>query len=51
MPMVAAGWHICLDVAEWLLVGRPLGAIVGEEAKKYGWEELRDAYAARLGRG
>ena len=46
--MVAAGWHICLDVADRLLAGRPIGPIVGDEAKDFGWEELRDSYAARL---
>ncbi|MFI7488592.1 SRPBCC family protein [Micromonospora echinaurantiaca] len=48
-PMVAAGWHICLDVAEHLLDGDPVGAIRGAEAKEFGWAELRDAYATRLG--
>ena len=42
---VAAGWHICLDVAERLLAGRPVGVIRGQEALQYGWTELNDAYA------
>jgi uncharacterized protein YndB with AHSA1/START domain len=50
-PMVAAGWHICLDVAELLLDGDPIGPIVGDEAKEFGWEDLRDGYARRLGQG
>jgi uncharacterized protein YndB with AHSA1/START domain len=43
MPRVAAGWHLCLVVAERLLDGEPIGPIVGAEAKKYGWEALHDA--------
>ena len=49
LPQVAAGWHICLDVADRLLAGRPVPVIRGQEAKKYGWQELADAYAAKLG--
>jgi hypothetical protein len=47
---VAAGWHICLDVAERNLAGEPIGRIVGEAARDYGWEQLNDAYAAELDR-
>lgn len=50
MPRTAAGWHICLVVAEHLLDGQPIGRIVGHEAKKYGWDALHDAYAAVLER-
>ena len=46
--MVAAGWHLCLDVLQRLLDGEPVTAIRGQEAKNHGWEELRDAYAARF---
>ena len=49
-PKAAAGWHICLVVAERLLDGRPIGPIVGEEAMKYGWQDLHDAYARVLAR-
>ncbi|MGC5020869.1 SRPBCC family protein [Micromonospora sp. DT47] len=49
LPMVAAGWHLCLDVADHLLAGDPVGPIRGTEAKDFGWVELRDAYAERLG--
>jgi uncharacterized protein YndB with AHSA1/START domain len=49
VPKVAAGWHICLAVAERLLAGDPVGPIVGENARNYGWDELHDAYAERLG--
>jgi uncharacterized protein YndB with AHSA1/START domain len=49
VAMVAAGWHLCLAVAERLLDGRPVAPIRGEAAREYGWERLRDAYAAELG--
>jgi hypothetical protein len=49
MSRVAAGWHICLDVAEHMLAGQPLGRIVADEAKLYGWEQLNAAYSAQLG--
>ncbi|MDQ7911431.1 SRPBCC family protein [Phytohabitans sp. ZYX-F-186] len=51
VPMVAAGWHICLDVADLLLDGRPIGPIVADEATRFGWEDLRDGYAERLAPG
>jgi uncharacterized protein YndB with AHSA1/START domain len=47
--MVAAGWHICLVVAEHLLDGDPIGVIRGSDAMNYGWEKLRDAYAEKFG--
>jgi uncharacterized protein YndB with AHSA1/START domain len=49
VPKVAAGWHLCLDVAERLLDGDPVGPIRGEDAKNHGWDRLRDAYAEGLG--
>jgi len=49
VPRVAAGWHLCLAVAERLLDGQPIGPIVGDKAKAYGWERLHDAYATALG--
>jgi hypothetical protein len=51
MPRTAAGWHLCLIVAERLLDGHPIGPITGEEAKKYGWDAIHDAYAAKFGVG
>jgi uncharacterized protein YndB with AHSA1/START domain len=48
VPKVAAGWHLCLDVAELLLDGRPIGPIRGDEARNYGWDELNQAYAEKL---
>ena len=49
VPKVAAGWHLCLVVAERMLDGRPVEAIRGQDAMNYGWNELHDAYAAELG--
>jgi uncharacterized protein YndB with AHSA1/START domain len=48
VPKVAAGWHLCLVVAEHLLAGQPIGPIRGADARNYGWDELHDAYAAKL---
>jgi uncharacterized protein YndB with AHSA1/START domain len=48
IPKVAAGWHLCLDVAEHLLDGDPIGPIRGSEAVDHGWTELNAAYADRL---
>jgi uncharacterized protein YndB with AHSA1/START domain len=44
----AAGWHICLAVAERFLDGKPVGRIVGREALDYGWEKLNAAYQEKL---
>jgi uncharacterized protein YndB with AHSA1/START domain len=49
VPKVAAGWHLCLDVAERLLDGSPVTPIRGEDAMEHGWPALHDAYAERLG--
>ncbi|MFU8872949.1 SRPBCC family protein [Micromonospora sp. SL4-19] len=46
--MTAAGWHLCLDVADHLLDGDPVGPIRGADALNFGWAELRTAYAERL---
>jgi uncharacterized protein YndB with AHSA1/START domain len=42
--MVAAGWHICVDVLAKLLDGEPVGVIRGHDAMDHGWEELRAKY-------
>ncbi|WP_061291561.1 SRPBCC family protein [Herbidospora cretacea] len=44
----AAGWHVCLDTADLLLAGTPQGRVVGEDALKHDWQDLRDAYTAKL---
>jgi uncharacterized protein YndB with AHSA1/START domain len=49
VPKIAAGWHICLDVADQLLSGQPIGRIVAGEARHHGWDRLNEAYAARFG--
>jgi uncharacterized protein YndB with AHSA1/START domain len=49
VPKVTAGWHLCLDVAELLLDGGPVGPIVGRDAMELGWQDLHDAYARALG--
>lgn len=46
--MTAAGWHLCLAVAERLLDGDPVGVIRGQDAIRHGWTELRDGYAEKL---
>jgi uncharacterized protein YndB with AHSA1/START domain len=49
VPRVAAGWHLCLVVADRMLAGDPIPRIVGEQARDYGWERLHDEYGAQLG--
>ena len=49
LPKVAAGWHICLAVAEHLIDGDPIGPITGQDALEHGWPQLHDRYAAELG--
>jgi uncharacterized protein YndB with AHSA1/START domain len=46
---VAAGWHLCLLVADHLLDGQPIGPIRSQNARNFGWENLDEAYAAKLG--
>ena len=48
-PRMAAGWQLCLAVAEHLLDGNPIAPIRGDEAMDYGWQELHDAFAAKFG--
>jgi uncharacterized protein YndB with AHSA1/START domain len=49
VPKVAAGWHLCLLVAEHLLADQPIPPIRGAQARDYGWEQLHDRYAETLG--
>ncbi len=50
ISMGAAGWHICFDVLERFLDGRPMGRIVGPEAMKFdGWRRLNAEYAKQFG--
>jgi uncharacterized protein YndB with AHSA1/START domain len=46
--MFAAGWHICFATLAALERGEPVSRVIGEEAKPYGWDALRDAYDAAL---
>jgi uncharacterized protein YndB with AHSA1/START domain len=46
----AAGWHICLDVLDRLVGGRPIGRMVGPETMKFpGWQRLTVEYAKQFG--
>jgi uncharacterized protein YndB with AHSA1/START domain len=49
ISMGAAGWHICLDVLDYLLNGTPINRIVGGEAMKFGWQRLNTEYAEQFG--
>jgi uncharacterized protein YndB with AHSA1/START domain len=48
ISMGAAGWHICLDVLDRMLDGKPIGRIVGGEATKFGWPRLNAEYAQQF---
>ncbi|MFZ0284125.1 MAG: SRPBCC family protein [Terriglobales bacterium] len=46
----AAGWHICFDVLDRFLGGKPIGAIAGVDAMKFaGWQRLVGEYAKQFG--
>ena len=49
LAKAAAGWHLCLDVADQLLAGRPVPPVRGQGAREHGWDELAAGYAAKLG--
>ncbi len=49
IAMGAAGWHICFDVLDRLLIGTPIGRIVGAEAMKFDWPRLNSEYAQQFG--
>jgi uncharacterized protein YndB with AHSA1/START domain len=49
VSMGAAGWHICFDVLDRFLAGRPTGRIVAGEAMKFGWQRLNAEYAKQFG--
>ena len=46
----AAGWHMCLDIAELQMDGHSIGPILAEAAMDYGWEELAVHYGEVLNR-
>ncbi len=45
----AAGWHICFDVLERFLAGKPIGRLVGPQTMKFGWQRLNLEYASQFG--
>jgi uncharacterized protein YndB with AHSA1/START domain len=50
ISMGAAGWHICFDVMDRFLSGRPIGRMVGPETMKFaGWQRLNAEYAKQFG--
>ena len=50
IAMGAAGWHICLDVLDHLLVGEPIGRLVAADALKFdGWQRLFAEYSQEFG--
>jgi hypothetical protein len=49
LSKVTAGWHICIDVLERALDGRPVGRIVADAARLVGWERLNADYASQFG--
>ena len=46
---IAAGWHLCLDVADSALAGRATAPVRGMEAMNHGWTDLNERYAIELG--
>jgi uncharacterized protein YndB with AHSA1/START domain len=50
ISMGAAGWHICFDVLDRMLDGRPIGRMVGADALAFGgWQRLNVEYAKQFG--
>jgi uncharacterized protein YndB with AHSA1/START domain len=48
-PAIAAGWHLCFDVAASVLAGHPVAPVRGADAMKHGWAGLNERYAFELG--
>ena len=46
---IAAGWHLCLQVAEALVSDSPIPPIRGMAAMDHGWSDLNRRYARKLG--
>lgn len=45
----AAGWHICFDVLDGLLAGKPIGRIAGAKAMQLDtWKPLTQEYAKQF---
>ena len=50
IAMGAAGWHVCFDVLDRMLDGRPIGRTAGPDAMKVdGWQRLHAEYAKQFG--
>lgn len=50
ISMGAAGWHIALDILNYLLDGTPIGRLAGGDAMKFeGWQRLNAEYAKQFG--
>ena len=50
IAMGAAGWHICLDVLDRMLVGAPIGRLVAADALQFeGWQRLFAEYSKEFG--
>jgi uncharacterized protein YndB with AHSA1/START domain len=50
ISMGAAGWHVCFDVLDRMLVGAPIGRIAGPAAMSFGgWQRLNAEYAQQFG--
>src|SRR3954468_23897150 len=50
IPWGAAGWHICFDVLERLIAGKPIGRMVGPAVMKFpSWQRLTGEYAKQFG--
>ncbi len=47
-PSYAAGWHLCLKGLIGTLAGEKTPSMVGENAFKYGWQELYDQYSMQF---
>ncbi|MEJ7648096.1 MAG: SRPBCC domain-containing protein [Nakamurella sp.] len=45
-PLYGAGWQVCLGVLGLLDDGVDAPRVVGPESLQYGWERVRDQYAA-----
>lgn len=48
LPSMAAGWHLCLVVAQHLLDGSPIDRIFGASALDHGFVPLQNAYVEAL---
>lgn len=48
IPKIAAGWHLCVEVADRMLADDPIPPIRGADAMNYGWQDLFAAYSDKL---